>query len=622
MTGKDIILLAPVDIQIEILSCIDEYRQLVRCLRVSKAWQRLLTSPVLEPVYLRLVQQKWPKLFADIKRRFNSEPHQSPLLNYRDILLILGENSANIRKGQLHEAGSFTAPYQIGKSNVCYAEGYLAVYADTDDPNYDTNSIHLYDLSILRTGGGSEITGRRIVCPGSVLRVAIANGSLAYIAFDNSQDAKILSFHIGLQDLVTLSTRTCVAEAICHGKVEFATTLSAEGMDAFTREDRGRSTKIPVPDDLSRTMFCTNGRLVVCSISHLTHCTVWDMSSPLDATITGKTISLDPGWCRLMKLCLETSQTLNGYKSFERYMSVDDRGDIYVNDRHSATMIHQARQFCSFRGPGGQDCFYFVPSPSCELQIRGESENDDVEPIFDPTLNDSILDQYYPRVLLDRKLRREVKDCYERSTKEECDEEFEYELGYLGELSIYPLPREQRYQRRAERTRVIPEVTDDCVVWQCLSGAHELTFGSNSYQYVRNVTVIGVRPVVLSELENPPENHFDRRALRRWASEHVNPRIEAPTSIHEFTIEKVDDIEINFAGDEHAIVLSHYQYRNPDRNPDRNPEGTKYGYQWGSPPYATLIRLFRYGDAKSESTSYTVRYTDGEVERPNPRYIP
>ncbi|KAF3226330.1 hypothetical protein TWF106_000825 [Orbilia oligospora] len=144
---KDILPLSPVDIQLEILSYLEDYRSLFRWTRVSKRWRDFVRSPSLEPLYRRLVTENWPKEYKQISRR-RACPTNSQTPRFGDILFTLERNLANIKKGRLHEAGTLVIPH-LGRVEFCYAEGYLAVFTTGKSGTSEQDTVYVYDLSIV-----------------------------------------------------------------------------------------------------------------------------------------------------------------------------------------------------------------------------------------------------------------------------------------------------------------------------------------------------------------------------------------------------------------------------------------------------------------------------------------
>ncbi|EPS45139.1 hypothetical protein H072_873 [Dactylellina haptotyla CBS 200.50] len=633
---KDILGSAPYDVQLQILSYIEDYREIIRWTRVSKTWREFINSPYLEPLYLQLIRQHWPKVGSELKRRLTSENYNVYILSYRDIVSTLGRNAASIRAGQLHEFGSFTLPRFPGNTKFCYSDGFIVVYSAERIDGVRDSVIYVYDVSILRRGA-LEIPAWRIVCPGILRDVALDDGCLAYLCCDLDDEEKI---SISLQDLITGNTRTCTAKILNLDGMEFSSIMREEGPSAFTNPRKGRSSQ-PLRFPTSPNLICTNGKLVVFSASLLTHVTVWDMSddlSPEVENITGKTFILDEYWNKFLTRYWEYSSNTETLCIHPRkyYMSIDSDGDIYtvingymeardsmetpsdrfflryairkngkpiwmkartlmppmwdpeLNDR---ALTHVARRLDSFTGAGGQNFFAFNPELFREFEW----------PEYSRLMTGSILDERYPRLVLDMKQPRlEDKDSYIHpedflDTGDKYDPDVQYSLNYLGGRRVlYMPPKGHEWNYKSIARRIIPTADAGCVVWHCFNkrvvaakghdgevaedeeGAQESVIG-------KKIRIVGLKPMVIpGETREEYDDYGEGESMEdvKW----VLANRPQPASVCEF---EVEGDRFGWGRDYQYIIGVHCTPGNTIWEEER-------------PAVGDTVRLFRYGVAAGD----------------------
>ncbi|EWC46486.1 hypothetical protein DRE_04209 [Drechslerella stenobrocha 248] len=527
----------------------------------------------------------------------------------------------------------------LGRTNICYSDGYLAVYSIDPANAAEKDVIYVYDVSFLQSIG-SEIRGRKVQCQGTVKCVSVANGRLAYIAQDPEDETKI---HVNLLDLNTLHTLTCAATVLDLETQSFASALNATGMDAFTNKANGKSSQVlRLPQ--SPELFATNGRYIVFSASFLSHFTIWDMknkSDPqADIDIAGKSFALSPKWLEF--LSWEHNPDFERLPSISYHMSLDDRGDIYttINGnlsekecmypddryvlRYACTRsgkpirmkdrvpippskspevfsleddVHVAGTLVSFSSAGSKNFFNYHPG---DIESRDDEygESDMGSFVFG-----SVLDLQFPRIAFDRKKPRRYEtqgtghpeDWESMVAAFPYDTNVEYELGYINRQCFWLLPDSDNWRFSIAATRVIPYLSRTCVIWHCLYKDEEKATDDGGSSTVRRVVIAGVKPTMLPGKAHPDADFFYGGNEDVSDADIILSSIPEPASACEVVVDYSKNRKTKWAGDEQCIVLSHYKAREV-------PEGAT------EPSYGTVVRLFRYGSAPAGPTSYTVQY--------------
>ncbi|KAK6523041.1 hypothetical protein TWF281_002463 [Arthrobotrys megalospora] len=470
----------------------------------------------------------------------------------------------------------------------------------------------------------------------------MSNGRLFHIAEDTENEERI---YIGRRDLLTSSTRTCIAHALNLDRDGLTSTLAQDGGDAFTNEAKDRASSIlRLPE--SPEFFCASGRFAAYSASFLTHYTIWNFGSSVaepENPITGKSISLDPQWVDYAFERLEVDPDFAGnqgiYLSY--YMSIDGQGDIYttINGHISerGCRYNDDRIFCRYacRSDGTPipmhthgwippnifpDCHdnndtIYVAGGLTSFQSAGKNFLAISPPEYLEEYNDQEdgtgleynheLELYYPRITVDRK-RYEKEQSLPHVESEALPESrhkrsFEYKLGYLNwECFWIPPPGEIR-SYGALPNKIIPTPSKNCVVWECRYKDENMTIegaGGGSVK-ARRIKVIGLKPTTRPKREDSDEECFDPEI-----AVHVPPVggsldsiIPDLASICEFTVDNQGNNGIQWAGDDQNIVVSHCR----PMDLGNQEEGTQY---------ESVFRIFRYGIPSEEPVSYAVRYTE------------
>ncbi|KAK6335417.1 hypothetical protein TWF696_002195 [Orbilia brochopaga] len=622
MQCKDIIASVPVDIKLGIFAYVEDYRQLFRWKRVSKTWHSLIDSASLEPLYRLFISRNWPKALEEIKRISTLADYAPRSPNYGNILVTLGRNAADIRAGSLHEVASLVTPLRLGRTNFCYSGGFLAVYSIDQTPAAEKDVIYVYDLSILRTQTlGSETPARKVQCPGVVKCAAIANGRLAYLTQDPRDETSVC---VGLQDLITSSTRICNSTVSDVDLATFASTLNNSGMNSYTNEGNEARPAATLQLQSSPKLFDTNGRFVFFSASFSTHYTVWDMNLDSETPITGSSFTLDKSWSQFLCEAWQDNPDFQSHLSLSYYMSVDERGDLYTTisgpiaekgcvypgDRfvlryacthdgkpirmkacipmppytnpelHDEQTVYKASRFSSFSGGGSQNFFAYSP---VDMEYTEDSP-------YSTLLFGSVLDLRYPRIVIDRK-QAKTRDVFDEFPPSGLiyDAEVEYSLDYLDKKSFYLLPNDEIWRSTIAATRIIPEPSKRCVIWHCLYQDEEVVTDGGELSLIRNVKIVGLKPTILPGEDASDEGFYIGGSDNMSMAETIDSTIPEPTSVCKITVEYTKNRKIKWAGDDQYIVLSHYRPRK--RSNDDRRKG---------PDFESVFRLFRYGTASGD----------------------
>ncbi|KAK6497005.1 hypothetical protein TWF481_001984 [Arthrobotrys musiformis] len=651
----DIVGLAPFDIKLEILSYIKDARSIIQWTRVSKTWRDFLTSPDFSSFYKGLLSGVSPRSINYLKCRAKyglstSEETDSP--PYREALIKLISNQAQIQAGKLHEAGSLVTPV-LGRIKFCYSGGFLAICGADESSNAERNVIYVYNLSILDKPG-SEISGRRFECEGVVEHIAIANMRLAYLARDPENEAQM---HVGLLGLIKPLKRSCVTTAPNIDMEQFASILVEDGKDAFTHEDKGRSSSLlRLPN--SPEFFCTSGRFVVFSASFMTHCTIWDFGSHAlgsENPITGKSFTLDPEWIDFVFPWWEVSPDPEDEISrLSYFMSIDDAACIYTtingnipdggcecsNDhvfysyacRYDGTpipMYHQGwtlpRVFPDCRDHGGN---IYVADDLTSFQSAGQNflavspptflseyshttaeYTDDSEGGYGGAVETGDdLDLYYPRIMINRKRRTRDSPPQEKP-------QYHYTFRYLDRRRFWLAPPEGLYGYEVLGPRVIPIISKDSVIWECRHKRDVVRQNGGQTIAVKRVKIFGLKPTIIPERENleeePPgveaEGEISQVGVEDAEPEFwrpvdrgsLDPLIPEPTSVCELTMDYDSNHRLEWVGDHQQIILLE---RRPKEPGNQEPESIL--------EYENVFRVFRYGASPQEPIDYTVQYRE------------
>ncbi|KAF3182660.1 hypothetical protein TWF788_005974 [Orbilia oligospora] len=526
---KDILPLSPVDIQLEILSYLEDYRSLFRWTRVSKRWRDFVRSPSLEPLYRRLVTENWPKEYKQISRR-RACPTNSQTPRFGDILFTLERNLANIKKGRLHEAGTLVIPH-LGRVEFCYAEGYLAVFTTGKSGTSEQDTVYVYDLSIV-LNPTAVINARKVKCPGEVKHVSIADGYMASMVQDREDSTNII---IILVDLITFAEKSFNSTVRNLDYETYASILNDSGTDYFTNREKGQSSHA-LRLSKSPEFFRTNGRHVVFSASFLTHYTVWEVGVYSDAPIIGRSYSLDSDWNDLLLDMWTSDATWDKHLPLSYYLSIDDKCDIYtvINgflkemdciyeydrylSRYACRMDGKpyrmkmtagippyrntelsdlrsgpvARNLFSFSS-GGENLFSYHPADTkleeMDLQIpRGILLWGDCG--------------HLPRIVVDKKQPRHDEDWefhYHADFQPESKfaTECEYNIQYLNEEALYWFLTPKTRSARTSNARVIPHLSPTSVSWQLQFKDEQIPIEGGKDLNVRKVKIVGSKPTFL-----------------------------------------------------------------------------------------------------------------------------
>ncbi|EPS35854.1 hypothetical protein H072_10681 [Dactylellina haptotyla CBS 200.50] len=637
MSYKDIIGLAPTDLQIAILSYVTDPVHLIRCTRVSKTWQNILYSSSLEPVYHRIIRRTWPYFGRERQLRLAAADHESyKLKSDREILITLGRNDAGIRDGHLHEDGFLVAPTSLGRTGYSYADGFLAVFSVDEDLDAERDCIYVYDISLILESG-AELECRKVRCEGAVKHVSVANGYMAWMAHKSEDTTKII---VGLQDLIGCNRRTFEATILDIDNQSFALTISQEGVDAFADEAKGRSASALWLRQ-SPEIFCTNGRYICFSASFLTHYIVWDIR-----TATGKSYTLAPEWVRFLSDMWSEDPGYKNHAHLSYYLSMDDRGEIYsvingfleemdcvfnydrfilryarkrdgkaiymkdgvmvppprnaeLNDNTYQPCV--AEELISFPGGGRHNLFAYTPA---DMNLEKGFYDDDP---FSTILTSSEFDLWIPRIVIDRKQPKRDPSWDPRYPDDGVhDTEFEYKVRYFNKNKTHILPEEMRGSTTV-RNRIVPKpLSPDCIIWQCQWTDETNTTEEETTKRVRDVKIVGLKPV--SYLEYDADIDYDNASDRPNfpTGHHLELQAPEPTSVCSLTVDYSEDQAFGWTGDTQHIVLSHYRTRK-----------VTSGQKNMQLDFESVFRLFRYGSAREvrggSQVAYSVRYVDDQM---------
>ncbi|KAK6337060.1 hypothetical protein TWF718_009846 [Orbilia javanica] len=657
---KDILGLAPLDIQIGIFSYVEDYRNLIEWARVSRSWKELILSPSLEPVYRQLVLENWPKEYKLVSRKTLSTGSQA--LSFREILITLGKNVADIKAGHLHEAGSIIALPHVGRVEFCYGGGYLAVFSIGKNSIAEQDVIYVYDASLLHSTGG-DLVARKVQCFGQkVKHVAIADGYLAWMTQDQDEKSSV---SIGFVDLITFAARSFTPTVQDLDFDTYASIINEGGTDSFTDESKGRSSHI-LRLTGSPELFRTNGLHVVFSSSFLTHFTIWEISTDGDTPIIGKTYSLDPDWNSFLHGIWTEAPTWKNHTSLSYYLSIDDEGDIYAvvnghleeKDCFYAYDRYISRYACTFDGrpyrtkwtagipptrfselsdtqspyvaarflgfpSAGQNLFAYSPA---NTKLEEEDRDLSREELLEGCLT------RLPYIVVDKKQPRHDEE-WERHYRADFlpgsrfSTRYEYDIRYLNPGAIYRFPTPEMLAAKSSNTRVIPILSPTCVVWQLQYDDEPAPMDGEEARNIRKVRIIGLKPTMLATAPTPSDDEggensddklVDAEAQKDENNDNKNKslgdgsnaqiqkkyvfyqnNVPPPASICELMLDQALNRSIRWEGDDQYIVLRHYE-----------PVPAPTGEESHALGFTTRFTLFRYGDAEKAPLSYQIYYHD------------
>ncbi|KAF3187247.1 hypothetical protein TWF225_004399 [Orbilia oligospora] len=528
---KDILPLSPVDIQLEILSYLEDYRSLIRWTRVSKRWRDFIRSPSLEPLYRRFVDGNWPKEYKQISRR-RACPTNSQTPRFGEILSTLERNLVDIKEGRLHEAGTFVIP-QVGHVEFCYANGYLAAFTPGKSGTAERDIIYVYDLSIA-LNPTTVINARRIKCRGKIKHISIADGYMASMIRNREDRTKIT---ITLVDLITFAERSFNSTVQDLDYSTYVSILNDSGTDSFTNREKGRSSQ-PLQLSNSPEFFRTNGSHVVFSASFLTHYTIWEVGINSDAPIIGNSYSLDPFWNGFLVDMWTSDATWDKHLPLSYYLSMDESCDIYtVIDGYLEERgcfygydRYLCRYACRMDGkPYRMKMTAVIPPyrnpdlgalPSCSIASRLFSFPSGGQNLFSYSPADTkdeekeAIDMFpkdmiffgdrtrFPRIVVDKKQPRHDEDrgfLYHDDFPPDMEfaTEWEYNIQYLDQHAIYRFPTAEMRATRTSTAKLIPHLSPTSVLWQVQIKDEQIPMEGGEDLNVRKVQIIGLKPTFL-----------------------------------------------------------------------------------------------------------------------------
>ncbi|KAK6360313.1 hypothetical protein TWF730_006460 [Orbilia blumenaviensis] len=670
---KDIIAQAPADIQIGILSYIDDYRSLISWIRVSKPWKTLLTSPTLEPIYRRLILQTWPNhynLLARKKTATATAPAPTPQTHnpnyYQRILITLGKNAAEIKAGRLHAAGSLTAPASLRSVEFCYGDGYLAVFSTGRSSTAEKDAVYVYDLSILRENEG-EVGVRKVKCGGWVRNVTISNGYMAWMTQDRDDDANTTSITIGLTDLTTFTTRSFKPQIQEHTFETYTEVINQEGTDAFTNPSKPRSSQILLLPN-SPQFLRTNGHCIVFSSSFLTHYTVWNLNLSSETPVTGITHTLDPDWTGFLHDIWTTSPTWSALTTLTYYLTLDADSDIYTTitgflpekDNIYPYDRYLSRYACRssdgkpyrmkstagippYRNPELNDLqVSFIASQLSSFYTGGYNffnyspANTKFEEEEMGATRDMLLQGDWgrvPRIVIDKKQPRHDED-YEVHYKADFEDgasgwatEREYDVQYINPLAVYKTPRDGGVRKwKSSQVRAIPGFGPDCVVWLVQYDDEDVVKDDGGVVKVRNVRIVGLKPMYRTKVGVANDDGDDEGG--RGEEGEVNMDDEPPNPIDDDAEDQEPDekpVRYVFSSSNIPppasvceVVLDYKLNRMVKWEGDDQyivlrhykPLPVVEGEEPPVPNFESMFTLFRYGDGVGEPVVYDIRDDD------------